>query len=37
MNFGAVELITIGIIIGLVITIGFIAATFLVRLRRPRP
>ena len=37
MNVGAVELITIGIIIGLVITISFIAATFLIRLRRPRP
>jgi hypothetical protein len=37
MNFGPLELISVGIVIGLVITISFIAATFLIRLRRPRP
>jgi hypothetical protein len=36
MNFGPLELIAIGIVIGLVLAISFVGATFLIRLRRPR-
>jgi hypothetical protein len=35
MNFGPLELISVGIVIGVVLAISFVIGTFLIRMRRP--
>jgi hypothetical protein len=35
MGFGPLELISVGIVIGLVLAISFLVGIFLVRMRRP--